>query len=120
MTYLRQHTNLAKKQDSFIEQLTGNMSIAFTRDRVTTVMPDLDVQVAGKPLHMTGFRNNSPYMVVSANSKLVSVSSTNPANGQPDITHYNFEDPDTMWVLMDADHKTALDPRSREYFRRVK
>ena len=36
------------------------------------------------------------------------------------VTDYHFEGHDTMWTRMDSQGKTALDPRAREYYRRVK
>jgi len=120
MAWLRQHTAITKKQDAFLDQMAGHMTITFTRDHVKSDVPDFPVQVDGKSLPMKGFHANSPYTVVSASSQRASISSVNPVTGGVEVSDLNFDDHDTMWLLMNVKGQNALDPRAREYYRRVK
>ena len=119
MDWLRKHTTMTPKQAEFLDQLEGHMTLTFSRERIKTEMPAIDVTIAGKTRHMDGFKDDAPYAVVAAGPQRVSVSSMSHATGESSIDEMHFDGPDTMWMPMGG-HGTLLDPQSREYFRRVK
>jgi hypothetical protein len=114
MAWLRKHTTMTKKKDAFLDQLIGHMRLTFTRDHVKTDMPDISVQLDGKPAPMKGWHSVDPFTVVSVSANHVTLSGANPVTGATELSEHDFEGHDTMW------EPVAMDPGSREYFRRVK
>jgi hypothetical protein len=119
MDWLHKHTTMTPKQAAFLDQLEGHMTLTFTRDRLTSDMPSIDMTIEGKPRHMDGFRDIANYLVVASGPQRVSISNVNHATGLPMVSEFNFDGPDTMWTPMGG-IGSPLDPKSREYFRRVK
>jgi len=120
MTWLRLHASLKDAQDSFLNQMTGYLTLTFTSNRVKSVMPDRDVQVAGKTIRFAGTSDDHFYLVAAATPTLVSISNVDSTTGSATVTDYHFEGPDTMWTRFDPHGKTALDSNAREYFRRTR
>ena len=120
MTWLRLHSNLKDAQDSFLNQMTGYLTLTFTSNRVKSVMPDRGLQVAGKTIHFAGTSDDHFYLVAAASPSLVSISSVDSTTGSATVTDYHFEGHDTMWTRMDTHGRIALDPNARVYFRRIK
>ena len=114
MAWQRKHMTMTKKKEALMDQLIGHMTLTFTRDHVKTDMPDIPVQLDGKSMPMKAFHTDDPFTVVSAGPNRVSLSATNPVTGAAELSDHNFEGHDTMWIPI------AVDPGSREYFRRVK
>jgi len=122
MAWLRQYSNLSKKQDESLDQRVGHLTYTFTSDRMQMSMPDHDVVIDGVTTHVKGIHDDLRYVVVAANPKMVSVSGADPETGAPIVGEFNFEGHDTVWTPIAGKRKIGfgLDPHYRQYFRRVK
>lgn len=122
MAWLRQHSNLTKKQDDSVEPRVGYLTYTFTNDRMQISMPDHDVVVDGVTTHVKGIRDDLRYVVVAASPKMISVSGADPDTGAPTIGEFTFEGHDTIWTPIAGKRRIGygLDPHFRMYFRRVK
>jgi len=123
MAWMRQHSNLTKKQDESLDQWIGFLTYTFTSDRMQVSMPDHDVVIDGVSTHMKGVHQDLHYVVVAASPKMISVSGADPDTGAPTLNEFNFEGPDTVWTPLNLRRRQigfGLDPHLRTYFRRVK
>lgn len=122
MAWMRQHSNLTKKQDESLDQRVGHLTYSFTSDRMQISMPDHDVVIDGVTTHVKGIHSDQRYVVVAASPKMISVSGADPQTGAPTLDEFTFEDRDTVWapVAVKRNIGFGLDPHYRQYFRRVK
>jgi hypothetical protein len=110
MDYFRKTVKTNSDTMQFLEGTTGRMTLEFTRDRAKADLPAFSFNVDTSPVHMPASHVESPYKVVSASAKAVSISITE--KGKTSTKTYNFDGKDTIWVA------TAGAP-PREYFTRV-
>jgi len=122
MAWMRQHSNLSKKQDESLDQRIGHLTYNFTSARMQISMPDFDVVVDGVKTHVKGIHSDQHYVVVAASPKMISVSGADPETGAPTLAEFTFEGHDTVWapVAVKRNIGFGLDPHYRKYFRRVK
>jgi hypothetical protein len=122
MAWMRQHSNLSKRQDESLDQRIGHLTYTFTNDRMQLSMPDFDVVIDGVTTHVKGIHDDLHKVVVAASPKMVSVSGADPVTGAPILGEFNFEGHDTVWtpIAVKRNIGFGLDPHYRQYFRRVK
>jgi hypothetical protein len=82
-----------------LKRRRGFHDLHFHCDRLKTSMPDRDLQIGGKSLHMAGMRDDARYSIVEAGPKAITVSGIDDATGQPTITDLNFDGEDTLCML---------------------
>ena len=110
MNYFRKAVKTNSDTMQFLEGTTGRMTLEFTRDHVKADLPAFSFNVDTTPVHMPASHLESPYKVLSASAKAVSISVTE--KGKASTKTYNFDGKDTIWVA------TAGAP-PREYFTRI-
>ncbi len=64
MSFNRSYAKLTAKQDKFLSELMGNMTVMYKDGTATVVMPDTQVTVKGKKRVIKGFTGTSKYRVI--------------------------------------------------------
>jgi hypothetical protein len=95
----------------FLKDTTGHLTLEFTHDRVKADTPAFDFHVLKKAVHEAASHAESPYSVVAAHDKTVSIAVIE--KGKSTTKTYNFEGNDVIWIATDG-------APPREYYRRVR
>jgi len=119
MSFAKERARLEDKTVRFLDQMMGKMTLTFSQTKVESEMPDWQSETTeGVRSNLVGFRESHRYKVLGASRNQVAVVSTEPVTGRRQITVYNFDDEDTMWVYLGGAALPQLN--IREYFVRVK
>lgn len=119
MAFATKHARLEARTERFLDQIMGRLILRFDGKRVTSDMPDGDVEIGNECRHMTGFRETTDYQVLFSSDNVVVIKGKQQLTGKEVVTVYNFVDKDTMWVYQDGADKKTPDLNIREYFVRV-
>ena len=119
MSFIKEHVRLEDKTYTFLNDIMGQLTLTFSRDKVSSSLPDSDVTIAGKVHHMVGFNEQAPYAVIYASDRVVVTSGVEPVTHTAVVTTYNFDSPDVMWIYTGGADNALPNSHYREYFRRV-
>ena len=121
MAWMKGHDTMTKREEAALNALAGHLTYTFTTNLLSEDRKAYDVVVDGTVQeHMEAIEETTPYTIVSANSKLVSISVQNPDTLSGYASELHFEGPDTMWRSEANQRLTAIDhPNARIYYKRV-
>ena len=119
MRFIRERSKLEERTSLFFEQMTGRLTLEFSKGRLTSSMPSWEsVNAEGAKSQLVGFSETHPFKVVASTESQVAVVSQEPITGRRRVTVYNFDGPNRMWVYLGE--APFPDMNFREYFVRVK
>ena len=113
------HSVLEPKQAGFLNGLFGNLQLDVSKNELRYTMPDLDVQIQGKPFHMAGEHDTYQYRVLGSDQDSIAILVKND-HGKEGIWHLHFVNDDLLWIYSEDANYGLTDLNFREYFRKVK
>jgi hypothetical protein len=119
MDFIQKHEKMEPKTEQFLSSIMGHLTLTFTEKSVTTDLPDLNAMVKGKEMPFKGSHYTTTYKILYQSEKAVVLSGIGEFTGKAEVTTYNFDTPDIMWVYTGGAESATPDSHSREYFRRV-
>jgi hypothetical protein len=119
VAFAKERAKLEDKTLLFLEQLLGNMTLTFTRESITSEMPDVQTQsTEGVKSKLNGFSERHPYKVIGLTESQVAISTVEAVTGRKAIVVFNFDGKDAMWVYVGS--PAMPETNIREYFVRIK
>jgi hypothetical protein len=113
------HSVLEPRQSDFLNGLLGHLQLDISKSELRYTMPDLDVQIQGKPFHMTGEHDTYQYRVLGSDQASTAILVKND-HGRDRIWHLHFVNDDLLWIYSEDADFGLRDLNFREYFRKVK
>ncbi len=119
MDFQRKKVNMSPRQEAFLDQLMGHLTLTITADKVIATMPERDIKLGDKVQHYEAYTYETPYKIIYSGKNVIVETETEHFTGNQTVTIINFVEPDVMWVYVGGVDKAAPDAHFREYFRRV-
>ena len=119
MNFNDQNTKLAERTSAFVRSMMGRLTLTITSSTIHFKLPDFSTNVAGVERHLVGFDETHSYRTLAVTARTVVVEAVAPITGNLDVTVYNFESPDVMWVYTGGIGVQLPYSHLREYFVRV-
>ena len=118
MAYLDGYVKLGERQREGVNQLMGRLVVTFDGRTSTSVIPAWTIEVGGEKREMHAFQDVATYETLHCNDKAVVTRSRKSIYGREQVTIFNFDRPDEMWVYVGGADSELPDSSFREYFRR--
>lgn len=119
MGFIHDNVKMQAKTERFLGSLMGHMTLTFTETTITSDLPDLVAMVNGKDTPFKGSHYTTTYKILHQSEKTIVISSVAEFTEKLEVTTFNFETPDIMWVYTGGTENALPDLHTREYFRRV-
>jgi hypothetical protein len=118
MRFVKDHTLLEPRQSDFLNSSLGHLRLSFDGSEMRYKMPDVDLQIQGKPHHLAGEDVSHRYRVLGADQDSIALL-VEKDHGRDRIIHIHFVGNDVFWLYSEESDYGLRDLNFREYFRRL-
>lgn len=119
MAFNRANARLTEKQEKFLAEILGKLTVTYKNGTVYSSMPLTRVTVSGKPRDFDGFSETAAYRVVAQDQDTI-VLQTTEHDGTSKISLLKFEAEDRYWIYLPTSSNEWAQLHMREYFVRQK
>jgi hypothetical protein len=120
MAFVRENSKIQQKTEDFLQALVGHMTLTFSKNELHSVMPNIQVPVAGHLRPFAGSDERKPYKVLFCSNSMIVWSAKRSFGTTDTATTFNFVGPNTVWVYTGSTEPNVPDLHGREYFQRVR
>jgi hypothetical protein len=115
MTFNSINAKLEKRQEAFLRDLFGKMTITYKNETAYLNMPSTKVTVNGELRNFTGFKNTQKYRILAQDRDTIIIEFID-GDGKKEISLLKFEGENKYWIYLPNSSSPWSQLHIREYF----
>jgi len=119
MAFNRANARLTEKQEKFLSEILGKLTVTYKNGTVYSSMPSTRVTVSGEPRDLDGFSETAAYKIMAQDQDTIVLRITE-HDGTCKISLLKFETEDRFWIYLPTSSNQWAQLHMREYFVRQK